>query len=189
MKKISYKDYYEKDPKRYPFFRYHPDPIRSGIFVECAVPKVCQCCGKEETLICEGPFYSDAEVDCICPECIANGKAAKAFDMEYCEISSKNRIGDPEKEEELLHHSPGYYSYNGGSWLSHCNDYCIYEEELYAKHLQDRELMEELKNDPVWIEWELEDPEKVLLDRNFQIHLFSCSHCGKHLFYIDEFFD
>ena len=49
--------------------------------------------------------------------------------------------------------------------------------------------MEELKNDPVWIEWELEDPEKVLLDRNFQIHLFSCSHCGKHLFYIDEFFD
>ena len=188
-RKISYRDYHEKDAKRYPFFRYHPDPLRSGVFVEHETPKVCQCCGRQETLICEGPFYTDEEVEYVCPECIADGSAAKRFDMEYCEIAAKDRVSDPKKDEELLHHTPGFYSYNGSCWPSHCDDYCIYVEELYRKHLQDKELMEELVKDPVWIEWEFDSPEKVLLDQYIQVHMFVCPHCGKHLFYIDEFFD
>ncbi len=183
-KKIVYKDYCKKDPLRYPFFKYYPDPMENGVFVECDPPQTCQCCGKQETLICEGPFLTDEDVSSICPECIANGRAAKTFNMDFCEIPTRNRVSDPEKTEELLHRTPGYYSYNFNEWLSHCDDYCIYEKELVFEDLKDPKLLKELEEDPEWIESGLE------LDDDFiQIHMFTCSHCGKHLFYIDQFFD
>jgi len=183
-KKITYKDYNEKDPNRYPFFRYHPDPMENGVFVEYDSPKTCQCCGKQETLICEGPFITDEDVSFICPECIADGRAAKVFDMEFCDVSSLNRISDSDKTEELMHHTPGYYSYTFNDWLSHCGDYCAYEKQLICEDLKDPQLLKELKEDPEWIESGF-DPDDAFI----QIHMFSCLHCGKHLFYIDQFFD
>lgn len=188
-RRIIYKDYHEMDPKRYPFFRYHPDPIANGVFVEEDSPKVCQCCGKQETLICEGPFYTDEELEFICPECIANGKAAEKYDMDFCEILKRDRIKNEKKTEELLHHNPGYYSWNGGIWLSHCNDYCIYEGQIFYEELLERGLEEELKNDYYWKRSGYEDIETTLNNRWIQLHLFTCPHCGKHLFYTDEFFD
>ena len=98
-KKIVYKDYCKKDPLRYPFFKYYPDPMKNGVFVECDPPQTCQCCGNQETLICEGPFLTDEDVSSICPECIANGRAAKTFNMDFCEIPTRNRVSDPENPE------------------------------------------------------------------------------------------
>lgn len=188
-KKITYKDYHEKDPERYPFFRYHPDPISNGVFVESDFPRVCQCCGKQETLICEGPFYTDEDPKFICPGCIADGSAAVKFDMEYCEIPGKERVPDEEKTEELLHYSPGYYSWNGGTWLSCCGDYCIYEGQIFYEELMERGLLEEFRNSPAWTESAYESIEETLHNRWIQLHVFRCPHCGKHRFYLDEFYD
>ena len=45
-------------------------------------------------------------------------------------------------------------------------------------------VVKELQEDPEWIESGF-DPDDAFI----QIHMFSCLHCGKHLFYIDQFFD
>ena len=39
-----------------PHFKYHPDPLKTEVFVERRA--VCPCCGKETDVVYEGPFYS-----------------------------------------------------------------------------------------------------------------------------------
>ena len=44
--------------RKLPKFKYHPNPLKTGAFIEEDEPFVCDCCGKE-TLICySAPFYS-----------------------------------------------------------------------------------------------------------------------------------
>jgi uncharacterized protein len=63
-----------------PTFRYHPDPLVS-VFQPFEGP--CPCCGRPRTIGYIGPFYAEVEVDGICPDCIADGKAAAKWDGEF----------------------------------------------------------------------------------------------------------
>jgi len=59
----------EERKKLLPKFRYHPDPLETGSFIEGEV-KICPCCGKESnTYYVKSPYAVD-DVDYLCPVCI-----------------------------------------------------------------------------------------------------------------------
>jgi len=58
-----------------PTFKYHPDPLKTGAFSQ-GEAHTCDCCGKQTDVWYEQPFHSAQDVECLCPECIASGKAA-----------------------------------------------------------------------------------------------------------------
>ena len=60
-----------------PFFKYHPDPLKTGSFQRVDEPAVCPCCGEKTPVIYTGPFYAIDNVEGLCPGCIASGAAAE----------------------------------------------------------------------------------------------------------------
>ena len=84
-----------------PAFKYHPNPIETGAFQK-GTPQKCDCCGCETDIWYESPFYSIDDVDCICPECISNGAAAKKFDGEFQDADNVGKVSDSDKLDELL---------------------------------------------------------------------------------------
>lgn len=84
-----------------PKFKYHPNPIETGSFVQ-GEPHECNCCGRNTEIWYESPFYSAEDVDCLCPECIASGLAAEKFNGEFQDSCSVDEVSDPQKLEELL---------------------------------------------------------------------------------------
>ena len=92
--------------KELPFFKYHPDPLKTGTF-ETDKTVICDCCGKETDIYYSGPFYSVEDVEYLCPECIANVKASKKFDGDFIDIYF-GEVSDEEKIDELTHRTPSY---------------------------------------------------------------------------------
>ena len=90
-----------------PFFRYHPNPLETGAFQESEEGVACDCCGKTTHIYYEGPFYAIDDIDCLCPECIASGRAAEKFDGAFQdECSVDDGVEDPEKLDELILRTP-----------------------------------------------------------------------------------
>ena len=54
-------------------FRYHPDPFKTGVFKE-GVSVVCECRRQATDAYCCGSVYCVADVNCLCPHCIASGR-------------------------------------------------------------------------------------------------------------------
>ena len=59
--------------KELPFFKYHPNPLKTGAF-KTGKNVVCNCCGKETDVYYTRPFYSVENIEYLCPECIVNGE-------------------------------------------------------------------------------------------------------------------
>ena len=66
-----------------PAFRYHPNPLETGAFEESADGVVCDCCGKTTHIFYTAPFYAVEDIAYLCPECIANGEAARKYDGSF----------------------------------------------------------------------------------------------------------
>jgi hypothetical protein len=66
-----------------PTFRYHPNPLETGAFEESTTGVVCNCCGKETHIFYTNPFFSVEDIAYLCPECIANGEAARKYDGSF----------------------------------------------------------------------------------------------------------
>ena len=63
----------------------------------------------------------------LCPECIANGEAARKYDGSFQDdFSVDDGVDDPEKLDELIHRTPGYSGWQQEYWRAHCGDYCAY---------------------------------------------------------------
>ena len=52
-------------------FKYFPNAIKE-VFTTGDI-QVCDCCGEEIDVYYEGPFYSEKEIEVLCPKCIASG--------------------------------------------------------------------------------------------------------------------
>ena len=90
-----------------PAFRYHPDPLDTGAFKESGEGVVCDCCGKITRLFYTAPFFSVEDIDYLCPECIADGKAARKYDGSFHDdYSVDDGVDDPERLDELIHRTP-----------------------------------------------------------------------------------
>ena len=66
-----------------PTFRYHPNPLETGAFEESADGVACDCCGKTTHIFYTGPFYAVEDIECLCPECISSGEAARKYDGSF----------------------------------------------------------------------------------------------------------
>ena len=79
-----------------PFFKYHPDPFATGTFRRLDEPVFCPCCGRETYIVYAGPFYSEDEVNNLCPHCIASGAAAEKYSGEFQDSESTDKVNSPE---------------------------------------------------------------------------------------------
>lgn len=175
-----------------PFFRYHPNPLVTEAFTRADSPVICDCCGKPVTIYYAGPFYSEEEIEALCPECISSGEAAEKFDGEFQdEYSLEEGVDSPEKLDELIHRTPGYQGWQQEYWRSHCGDYCAFIGYVGYQELEQMGIVEEILDDPDCPVGggQKTDREKLLKSvvngGSVQGYLFQCLHCGKHLLWVD----
>ena len=141
-----------------PTFKYHPDPLKTGAFSQGEV-HTCGCCGKQTDVWYEQPFHSSQDVECLCPECIASGKAAEKFDGEFVDACSVGEVSDSAKLDELVRRTPCYIGWQQEYWYAHCDDFC---------------------------EFDFEDIKECLTNNgSMQGYLFRCLHCGEYFLYAD----
>lgn len=167
---------------RLPRFRYHPDPVASGVFVPADAP--CPVCGVQRVIEYVGPFYATQEVVHLCPECIANGTAASRFDLEFVDPDGPEAGPDSRCLDELLHRTPGYFSAQGDPWPAHCGDYCALVGRVGRREVD--ALHDELDEDLQRIAQQLGYTQATVLeelareDSPLWAHLFRCLGCSRH---------
>ncbi|MFC7441762.1 CbrC family protein [Laceyella putida] len=169
-----------------PSFRYHPDPQQTGVIEKENI--ICEACGQPSEYNYVGPFYSVEDVEQICPWCIKDGTAAKKFDGSFQQ--DFDCIDNQEAIEELDKRTPGYFSWQGGYWPSHCGDFCAFIGDVDGKQLSNILA----KGDPVLEETIKEEANQYQLSREKFIkelsggilgYLFQCLHCGGHKIHTD----
>lgn len=191
------KDLKVPDKDKFPVFKYHPDPIRTGVFrfdkkIEC------DSCGKETNVYYSNPFYSAENVNAICPTCIANGEAAKKLKGSFQDyLGLEGILPDPnidntgkykeEQIDELIYRTPGYCGWQQEQWLSHCDDFCAFVRYVGWEEIKN------LVDDFVDLEADCNDcglnveelPEYLYNGGSCQGYLFQCLHCNKYRLYFD----
>lgn len=187
-KKTNQSDDIRNDNDRIPYFKYHPKPLETGAFKK-GISQKCNCCGNNTGIWYEAPFYTEEDdVDCICPECISNGSAARKFDGEFQDSYSTDKVSDSRKLEELIYRTPGYIGWQQEYWPAHCDDYCAFIGYVGWDDLVrigiDKEIEEYYGTDVNGLDIELLK-KYMKNDGDMQGYLFKCLHCGKHLIQVD----
>lgn len=168
-------------------FKYHPNVWEQDVFSKCqdGSMAVCQCCGRETEYFYES-MYTAEDVDCICPECVASGKAAEKFNGDFIQDAETDKVDDPRKTEELFKRTPGYLCWQGEYWFACCNDYCAYIGDVGTKELEEMGIADE-----VFEEYEKQDDSfediREYLEKCGSVagYLFRCLHCGKYHLWVD----
>jgi uncharacterized protein CbrC (UPF0167 family) len=109
-----------------PLFKYHPDPIKTGVIKESN--NVCVCCRKNRGYIYTGPVYTKESLEeRICPWCIADGSAHEKFKAEYIDVEAIGNYGrwskvPLEEIEEIAFKTPGFRGWQQEKWWTHCGE-------------------------------------------------------------------
>lgn len=114
-----------------PTFRYHPDPIATGnVVASMAVFAACgQCRGFAYVRTLYGPHAQDL-AGRICPWRIADGRAAQALGVSFVDDYPLLDAALPlPLVEEVTLRTPGYLSWQGEHWKSHCGDACSFHRD------------------------------------------------------------
>ena len=164
-----------------PYFKYHPDPLKTGMFEE-KIGK-CSVCKKQREIFYVGPFYSEKEVKNLCPWCIKDGNAAKKYKGAFHDSHSVEKDFGSQNLDELIYRTPGYKGWQQEYWLSHCGDFCAFLG--YVRWEEINELKDELNDDIEKLIAELrltyKEFKESLSDEGFsQGYLFQCLKCGKY---------
>jgi len=161
-----------------PKFKYCPDTIGTNILT-VGGSEVCDCCGETVDVYYEGSFYSIEDVNCLCPECIASGMAAKKFDGQFQQdIFNDENVTDEEYRDEILHRTPSYISWQGSNWPAHCDDYCEFLGDAGWDKLEELGVQDEFEN---FTGFSVEELQQYLSpNRSLCGYLFRCLKCGKY---------
>lgn len=176
--------------KKLPFFKYHPNPLKTGAFLKDKTV-ICDCCEKETDVYYRGPFYSSEDIEYLCPECIINGEAAKKFKGEFQDKYNIGKVSDKNKIDELIHKTPGYTGWQQEYWLAHCDDFCAFIDYVGTDELKNMKILEEvikngnIKSGEKWSEEQIKLIKNMRNGGNIQGYLFKCLHCKKNFLYID----
>jgi uncharacterized protein CbrC (UPF0167 family) len=120
-----------------PEFRYHPDPIRSGSIVPSDTQ--CVCCGARRGFIYTGPVYCEREIeDELCPWCIADGSAHRAFDASFTDPASFPDEIPQDIVKEIAYRTPGFNAWQEAEWLTCCGDAAAFVEPVGYADIQAR---------------------------------------------------
>ena len=168
-------------------FKYHPNVWEQEVFSKSASGSMetCQCCGKETEYFLEN-MYTAENIDCICPECVASGKAADKFKGQFIECAEVNKVDDHQKIDELLKRTPGYLCWQGEYWLACCNDFCAYIGDVGTKELEQMGIADEVFEEYENRELCYKDIRGYLAKAgSIAGYLFRCLHCGKYHLWVD----
>jgi uncharacterized protein CbrC (UPF0167 family) len=168
-----------------PNFKYHPDPIASGVIKKS--DKACLCCNKARGYIYTGPVYAIKDLnESLCPWCIDSGAASEKFGASFSDSYPLLKKGIAKTiVEEVTRRTPGYESWQQELWLSHCNDACEFlgdasdddvanaSPETVSQWMKEYSLGE--------IEWK-NIAESYIPKSDSAIYKFRCRHCGLILF-------
>ena len=170
-----------------PVFRYHPDPIGSGSIK--ASGNVCVACGLARGFVLAGQPYGIGEyLDCICPWCIADGSAHEKLSVEFSDAAFVGAWGlcetVPETViEEVTYRTPGFESWQGDKWFTHCGDAAAFIGVVGYKELlrAGTDAIEAVRQDSGFSreEW---SRFVTIIDKNGSptAYLFQCLHCGQY---------
>jgi len=169
-----------------PKFKYHSDPIKSGVIVKERT--LCPVCREVKEYRYENKPYGEVDLEGICPWCIADGRAAKEYDVDFNDYYDYSSEVNKSQIEELVKRTPTYISWQTEYWLTHCHDFCAFIK--YVGWAEIEHLYNELKDDIdetcKWMHLSLEEFKDYLFnDGDFQGYLFRCIHCGKHRLHTD----
>lgn len=166
-----------------PTFRYHPNLYEGEDVVYGE--GVCQCCGRTVDTYIKN-LYCEKTVDCICLDCVQSGSAVEKFGGEFIRDVEKI-VDDSERTEELLHHTPGYASWQGEYWLTCCDDYCAYLGRVGIDELDALGITQEVCGEYESREDRLSGSVRELLTKEGPVtgYLFRCLHCGQYHLWVD----
>jgi uncharacterized protein CbrC (UPF0167 family) len=109
-----------------PAFRYHPNPIATGIIKPSDA--TCLCCDQSRGYIYTSHAYCEDELEeALCPWCIADGSAHSKFDAEFTDSAGiggySPRVPVPQSViEEVAFRTPGFSGWQQEQWPACCND-------------------------------------------------------------------
>jgi uncharacterized protein CbrC (UPF0167 family) len=178
-----------------PRFRYHPDPVATGMVV--ASGEECVVCERARGYLYSGVPFCEEDVDekSICPWCIADGSAHERFEAEFVDSAS---IGSGlagtgpvpiEVVEEVAYRTPGFNGWQQECWFTHCGDAAAFlgamgTDQLSSAGLGALDAIREstgLDQGATWDEF------FAALDHDGSpcAYLFRCLHCGQFGGYTD----
>lgn len=158
-----------------PVFRYHPDPVSTKAIVTTDLS--CACCGHARGYRVASN-YGRTWYDCICPWCVANGRAARRLGASF--VQDSDTALPAAVWDELSRRTPGYISWQGELWLTHCGDACAFLGDLPAEEAaQLPEPVEALflaEND--WLaDWSALKAAYAEGKSDVALYKFACLHC------------
>ncbi|USD19796.1 CbrC family protein [Microbulbifer variabilis] len=169
-----------------PEFKYHPDPIKTGSVVKSDTE--CECCGEVKGYIYTGPILSEEELDdCICPWCIADGRAHEEFDAEFTDFDCIGDYGSwdnvPEHVKEVIaFKTPGFSGWQQERWWTHCGDAAIFLGAAGNAEIKEfgSMLINQLKQESGYSDEQWESYLSALSkDGSPTAYVFKCSKCGE----------
>jgi len=175
-------------PPELPAFRYHPDPVGTGSIVPSE--RACACCGQSRGYVYKRSPYSrhrDLE-GAICPWCIQSGRASEKFEALFADDHYLLVAGlDSAIVDEVTKRTPGYETWQGESWLAHCNDACAFLGDATKNDL--RNFAAEHAQVALGEAWSQDAIDRLL--EYYQpkgspaFYRFRCLHCGQVLYAVD----
>jgi uncharacterized protein CbrC (UPF0167 family) len=177
-----------------PLFRYHPDPIATGMIV--ASKNSCMICEQARGYVYNGVPYCEEEVEelSICPWCISDGSAHDQLDAEFTDSASIGSglvgTGPPPIEviEEIAYRSPGFNAWQTECWFTHCDDGAAFIGAMGCDDLTKlgQEAVRVIR-DSTGLDGEAWDDFFAALDGDGSpcAYLFRCLHCGQFGGYAD----
>jgi uncharacterized protein CbrC (UPF0167 family) len=171
-----------------PTFRYHPDPLKTAAVKPSGAS--CAVCGDARGYAYEGPVYGLEEIPGkLCPWCIADGSAAERFSATFTDDWALVKAGiGAAAIAEVTTRTPGFTSWQGEQWLSHCDDACEFHGDLPPSELT---RLADAVQQQLWPETTSTPDEWAAFLGNYtpggdpSIYWFRCRHCGKDLFATD----
>lgn len=182
--------------KPLPAFRYHPQPLETGAFTQDKTV-TCGCCEQPTDIYYANSFYAQNKPKHLCPWCIADGSAAEKFagsfqdesDIEGVKVEWDDEgefldVKNPypaERLKELTERTPGFSSWQGSHWLTHCDDFCAFIGYVGWDEIKDKlDDFASLEEDCANFGLHPQDLAKYLRDGgDCQGYLFRCLKCGK----------
>jgi len=131
-----------------PHFRYHPDPVATGMLV-AREDFICPVCHRSRAYAYVGPYISDncgfENGEEICPWCIADGSAARTLNATfnatfttagYLSAQAQAQMSS-EARTELEQRTPSFNCLQQERWLDHHGEAAAYIGEVdFERYLQ-----------------------------------------------------
>lgn len=174
-----------------PLFRYHPDPVATGALENQS--RTCRSCDTDRGWVYVlGAYGTDSLRDSVCPWCIADGSAAKEFDVRFNDLGSSSVPGSVHRStiDEIERRTPGFSGWQQERWLFHCDDGAAFLGAVGWEDLDDLpDALESLRSDLANSGLAPDDVDAVIgsldVDGSATGYLFRCRHCHTHIAYAD----